>query len=160
MLLFHSKGIPRTCRSRPQITNAQKLNNFSELFQIFLINRNANSNCRPRVLTWKIRTQIAMQRVPLWPNPSMSAECRSLESCSNCGNPKRPKIQVQRMEWTKHGRAYAPIWHINASDIDTDDTIKSLEIAKRGKQNRFSLNRKFVLLVIFFRHYTYKIRTR
>lgn len=122
MLLSHSISTPRTCK------------NFIQKFHQFEISLPLLIFALLMLLTWKIRTQIAVQRVPLWPSPSMSVASKSLGYSSNCDNPKRPKIQVQRMEWTMHGRACAPILHINVSGIDTSDTIKSLQMTGNTKK--------------------------
>lgn len=112
-------------------------------------------------LTWKIRTQIAMQRVPLWPSPSMNVVCKSLESVdrSNCGSPKRPKIQAQHMVWPMHGIVCAPISRTNASSIGTNDTVRSLRrnTNQLGKLTSFvdSFDRETQSKTLF----TYKIQT-
>lgn len=123
MLLFHSIGIPKIYTAKNKFVCLIYFN----FFFFFKINFTSSAfrflKC---VLTWKIQTQIAMQRVPLWPSPSMSVENKSLEYCSNCDSPKRLKIQVQHMEWPMHGRVCVPILHINDLSIDTNDTVKSL----------------------------------
>lgn len=63
----------------------------------------------------------------------MNEAYKSLELVdrSNCESPKRPKIQVPHMVWSMHGTMYAPILHTNASNIGTNDTVKSLEQMKK-----------------------------
>lgn len=90
-----------------------------------------------KILTWKIRKQIAARRVPWWPSPTRSATSRNLAVVvrPNYANRRRPRNRWRCTEWPMHGKRCAPTWHRRASSNGTDDTTEWLGMRRRKKNS-------------------------